>query len=60
MTIAEFEALPKEEREKILGESTRAAIKRLRHDGGLLSVDGDDEGACYLCTQGDSFLIKSS
>ncbi len=51
MTITEFQALPKEEREKILGKSTRAAIKRI-HDAGLPSVDGDDEGACYLCTQG--------
>ncbi|HOW53875.1 MAG TPA: hypothetical protein PLR60_04390 [Syntrophorhabdaceae bacterium] len=57
MTIAEFQTLPKEEREKILGKSTRAAIKRL-HDAGLPSVHGDDKGVCYLYPDGRKEYVR--
>jgi hypothetical protein len=57
MTIAEFQALPKEEREKILGKSTRAAIKRL-HDAGLPSVHGDDKGTYYLYPDGRKEYVR--
>ncbi len=58
MTIDEFQTLPKEEREKILGKSTRAAIKRL-HDVGLPSVHGDDKGTYYLYPDGRKEYIRA-
>lgn len=51
MTLEEFRVLPKEEREKMLGKATHAAIEKI-HAAGMPSVHGDEKGTYNLYPDG--------